>query len=191
MGNKKGKDEDHIIKICMVNGLDKDDIQKKAERFLEINHEMSWNRSIYRVKNIEEMLVKNEEKINDSIFYLENLDYNECDVEIEKKLKPLYDTRIMNDILNYTYMKMKDYPFSGELYYTIISMLYLKMCRYKIEDIIDRCNLSRPAYYRRRKEAVILFGIVLWSIAIPFLKENFNCSVNEFRSLLQEAGNVS
>ena len=77
MGNKKGKDEDHILRICMVNGLDKDDVLKKAERFLEINHEMSWNRSIYRMKNIEESLVKNEEKVNDSISYLENLDCDE------------------------------------------------------------------------------------------------------------------
>ena len=188
MGFPKGKDDEHISKICMVNGLNKDDIQRKAERILEINHELSWNRSIYGAKNIEESLVKNEEKINDAISYLENLDCNECDVEIEKNLKPLYDTCIMNDILSYTYMKVQGFPYGGKLYYDIIKMLYIETSPNSFDDVRSNYAMSRPTFYRKRKEALVVFGIVLWSMAIPFLKENFKCSVNEFRSLLQEAG---
>lgn len=188
MGNKKGREDEHISRICEVNGLNKEDIQKKSERFLEINHEMRWNRAIYIGKNIEEKLVRNETLINNSISYLANLDWEECDVEIEKNLKPLYDSCIINDILNYTFMKMRDYPFGGELYYDIIRMTFLESSRYTCEDIMTRHAMCRAVFYRKRKDAAILFGIVLWSIAIPFLQENFNCSVNEFRHLLKEAG---
>lgn len=190
MGDKKGKVDVHISRICMVNGLDIDDMLKKAERFLEINHEMSWNRSIYKSRNIEESLVNNVAEINESISYLENLDCDDSDVEIEKKLKPLYDSRIMNDILSYTYMKVKDYPYEGNIYFNILSKLYFEMYKISCEDILESCSISRPSYYRKRKEALVLFGVILWSMAIPFLKENINNSVNEFRNLLLEAGRM-
>ena len=190
MGDKKGKVDVHISRICMVNGLDIDDMLKKAERFLEINHEMSWNRSIYKSRNIEESLVNNVAEINESISYLKNLDCDDSDVEIEKKLKPLYDSRIMNDILSYTYMKVKDYPYEGNIYFNILSKLYFEMYKISCEDILESCRISRPSYYRKRKEALVLFGVILWSMAIPFLKENINNSVNEFRNLLLEAGRM-
>ncbi len=190
MGDKKGKVDVRISRICMVNGLDIDDMLKKAERFLEINHEMLWNRSIYKSRNIEESLVNNVAEINESISYLENLDCDDSDVEIEKKLKPLYDSRIMNDILSYTYMKVKDYPYEGNIYFNILSKLYFEMYKISCEDILESCSISRPSYYRKRKEALVLFGVILWSMAIPFLKENINNSVNEFRNLLLEAGRM-
>ena len=45
-------------------------------------------------------------------------------------------------------------------------MYYLDAKVMDDDYIMDKLNLSRATYYRRKKEAIIIFGIMLWNTMI-------------------------
>jgi hypothetical protein len=174
--------------MCDLNGWDENSLYERTVKFLEVNREMSWNRGIFSGKSVEKDILDNKDKIRASLDYLADLDIKESNYNIEKNLKPIYDTHLIDDIMTYALNKMKDFPYDGEKCYSFLWTSYLDGIRHTNNEILELYDLSRTSAYRRRKDSVLLFGIIMWSFAIPYLREHIEDSISEFGTLLKSAG---
>ncbi|MBQ9278312.1 MAG: hypothetical protein IJ224_06720 [Lachnospiraceae bacterium] len=189
MSRKDSRVIRNITRLCSINEMDENVLYKRSLTFLKLFQEMGWNVAIFNGKNIESDLVKSEDSIRVSLDYLMHLPEDDEDYIIEKNLKPLFDSGIVREIMNYSLNKVKEYPHGGEIYYRCINLCFLDGVRHTSDDIIEALNLSRGTYYDKRKEAIILFGVTLWSFAIPYLLKHLNDSLLEFKQLIKDSGN--
>ena len=69
-------------------------------------------------------------------------------------------------LIETTYSKMDDLQFNSEDYKNILNMYYFDAKERDDEYIKDVMKMSRPTYYRRKREAITLFGMLLWNTMI-------------------------
>ena len=87
--------------------------------------------------------------------------------QLEGKLCCVAQNKIIMDIVEKSMMRVQSYPMQGELYYTILSKNYFTGYPYTESEILESLNISRSTYYRRRKEAITVFGMSMWGYIIP------------------------
>jgi hypothetical protein len=51
------------------------------------------------------------------------------------------------------------------------SKQYINMVKHTDAELIDTLNIERTQYYKRKKEAINLFGIILWGYIIPPIRD--------------------
>ena len=57
---------------------------------------------------------------------------------------------------------VKDFNPFGKLYHDILKLAYFDEKNMSDQGVSDELNLERSTYYRRKKEAILLCGILLW-----------------------------
>ena len=57
---------------------------------------------------------------------------------------------------------VRDFPLNGDLYSSILSMCYMSRFPYSERELMDAMGLERTSFYRRKKEAIKVFGLALW-----------------------------
>ncbi len=88
-------------------------------------------------------------------------------LKLSDRLLSVGENKLIIEVINSALIKLREYPHLGELYYEIIYKNYFVKFKYTESEILERLCLSRATYYRRRKEAINLFGISLWQLTIP------------------------
>lgn len=91
--------------------------------------------------------------------------------QIEEQLLCIMETKQFIDLIDKALLKLKSYPGQGELYFEILYKQYIVKHKYDEKEILESINLERTTFYRRKKEAINLFGIILWGFVLPALKE--------------------
>jgi len=87
--------------------------------------------------------------------------------KFETKLISVAQNKIMIDIVERSVLHVKEYPHYGDLYYAILNKNFFAEYPYTESEILEFLNISRSTYYRRRKEAIITFGISMWGYILP------------------------
>ncbi len=87
--------------------------------------------------------------------------------QLEGKLRCVAQNKIIIDIIEKNLLHVREYPFHGELYYTILNKNYFLKYPYTESEMIESLNLSRSTYYRRRKDAITTFGVSMWGYILP------------------------
>lgn len=87
--------------------------------------------------------------------------------KLSERLLSVGENKLILDAIHSALMKLKEYPYKGELYYQIIYKNYFVKYKYTESELLESLCLSRTTYFRRRKEAIQLFGISLWKLTIP------------------------
>ena len=62
---------------------------------------------------------------------------------------------------------LKAYPKCGERYFDIINRMYLIKYAYSEDEMMEALNVSRSTFYREKKRALSLLGVVLWGYMLP------------------------
>ena len=83
-----------------------------------------------------------------------SLDYILCD---------MLSIEYADDVIEAVFDRMNRLGFYVEEYRPIIYYNFLLPTEMADEDILLEINLSRSSYYRKKKEAITLFGILLWT----------------------------
>ena len=91
--------------------------------------------------------------------------------KIEARLTNIAETKCLIDIIDKSLIKLKSFPTYGELYFEIISKQYIYKYRYTEREILDTVNIERTMFYRRKKEAINLLGVILWGYILPQLQD--------------------
>jgi len=90
---------------------------------------------------------------------------------IEEKLCSIIETKYLVEIVDKALMKLKSYPDRGEQYFEIIYKQYIIKYSYGESDLLESLNMDRSTFYRRKREAINLIGIILWGYVLPALRE--------------------
>jgi hypothetical protein len=99
----------------------------------------------------------------------------------------------MVELVDTAMLKVRDFPYNGELYFEILSKCYLNRFKYTETELLELLQLERSSYYDRKKEAIMVFGLAMWGGAIPQLKTFLSSTQEELSDLpwevIQDARN--
>ena len=151
-----------IERLCELSHYAPEVVYRKAKKIL----------SRYRdIRNMAAINVRSEEEIKEMTIRL-----------IREKFEKLYITKdttitesldyILSDILSLEYAddvieevfeRMQKLNFPVEEYRMLIEYSYLYLKEMPDEEIMIEVGMSRTSYYRKKKDAITLFGIILWN----------------------------
>ena len=83
------------------------------------------------------------------------------------KFSTAYDSRILIHYIEKSMLKLREYPKHGEIYYFILNKLYFLERGLTEQEMLENIHMERSVYYDRKKEAISLFGSILWGFIIP------------------------
>jgi len=90
------------------------------------------------------------------------------------KAKLLYDqledteaSKVIIEIINGAMGRLKTYPNKGERYHEILEHTYFSQKKYAEQELLDLLDMSRTTYFRQKKKAISLFGVILWGYVLP------------------------
>ena len=109
--------------------------------------------------------------LDTALLYLENFAPDEQKEKFAAKIRALFSVKWMVEIVDSAIIKVREFPLNGELYAHILSMYYLGKFQYTEAEMMEELNLERSSYYRRKKEAVIVFGLAIWGGSIDDLRQ--------------------
>lgn len=93
--------------------------------------------------------------------------------KIEEKLQNIaYSTAVINS-LNKCMEILKEYPVNGDFYYKLLKYSYFANDKPSESYILEQLSVSRSTYFRMKKEAINLLGIILWGYEVPKVMNMF------------------
>lgn len=165
-----------IHSMCRLQELDEENLYQKSKLLLNIYRRVCWT-TIGRADYVaEELCLYCGSDLDGALLYLEEFAPDVERERFEAKVKTLFETRWMIELVDTAMIRVKEFPYSGDQYFEILSKCYLTKWKYTESDMLDILNMERSRFYDRKKEAIYIFGLSLWGGAIPklktFLKEN-------------------
>lgn len=157
-------------------GLDIENTCKKTDMLLKIYRKVSWSTK-ESFDDLNEITYGSCMTGSEFMCYLLNfVPDKELDV-FESRAVSSMQTRVLVEMIERAAVKLKDYPDNGSVYYSIIELKYLGYFRYTEGEILEQLNLERSNFYRKRKEAKMLMGYVLFGLIMPdYVKEMKSCA---------------
>lgn len=107
----------------------------------------------------------------DVVEYLADIDVRVNSERLHERLRSIEYSKGILKLVDKCLMLLKEYPENGEKYYQIISVTYLSGNNVGENEALEALNISRSSYYRDKKKATLLLGVILWGFVIPETKE--------------------
>lgn len=101
------------------------------------------------------------------------LKYYPPDVEkktFEAKIRSLFDSQWMIELVDGTLLRVKEFPDYGYQYFELLSKSFLSRLKHSEMELLDVLGMERSRLYDRKKEAIMVFGVVLWGTEVPELE---------------------
>lgn len=174
MGNNRNGSRQRIATICASRKINENEVYDRARKLLEIYRDVCWETSEYANLVREDLACEYAYASSDldtALLYLENFAPDEQKEKFAAKVRALFNVKWMVEIEDSAIIKVRDFPLNGELYAHILSMYYLGRFQYTESEMMEELNLERSSYYRRKKEAVIVFGLAIWGGSINDLRQ--------------------
>ena len=177
MSNEKTGAACRIRLICKSKKVDQSDIYKKAKKLLQIYRDICWDTAEYAEQM--QMSLPYEYDycswdLNSALMYLENFAPNEKRERFAETIQSLFRVKWMVEIVDAAMVRVRDFPLDGELYSEILSLFYLSRFQYSETEMLNQLEMERSTYYRRKKEAVTVFGLALWGGSIDKYRKVMN-----------------
>lgn len=171
MGRNNTQALNNIRMLCRMQNVNEKVLYERSRLLLSIYRDVCWS-TIGRADEVHEDLICTcGSSLDGALIYLETFAPDEAREHFEERIRSLFETRWMIELVEQTMGKIREYPCRGDLYYKIITKNYLSRFKYKESEMLEILNMERSTYYDRKKEAVLLFGLSLWGTAIPTLKQ--------------------
>lgn len=88
--------------------------------------------------------------------------------KVEELIIQLYRKQMIEAQIMKTLSLVKAFYQDGELYYKILDLLYFGETVYSNNEVQRMVGYSRGQYQKRKRQAVMLFGIIFWTEIIKF-----------------------
>ena len=150
--------------MCSASHIEKEGAYKQGKWILEIYQDICWNtiRGVDCVR--EELAGYYSADVTKALIYLETFASDEQKDHFESRVEVLFSNHMMASMIDMAVARIRSYPADGKLYYDILCMCYLNRGSMKESEILEVLGLERSAYYKRKKEAIIVFDIVLHDV---------------------------
>jgi len=150
--------------ICNAYCIEKEDAYKQGKWILEIYQDICW-RTIRGVDCVREDLAGYySADVTKALIYLETFAPDERRDHFESRIKDLFDNHLITSMVDMAVARIRSYPADGKLYYDILCMCYLNRGDMKESEILDIIGIERSTYYKRKKEAITVFDLLLRDI---------------------------
>ena len=118
----------------------------KAKAVLSIYRNVVWS-----VKNTAQCLVCEQEvtygsNLGEALSYLENFAPDRVLDDFEARVRHLFETKWLIDIIDSALIRLKEYPVHGQCYYTIIQYSYLSRDKHSNEEIMRKVALEKTYF---------------------------------------------
>jgi len=176
MGNNRIGVPKRIKTICASKGIDENNLCQRAKLLLEIYRDICWHTVECADEVREELFWEGEyasQDLNSAMLYLETFAPDEDRDRFTEKIHSLFEVKWMIDIVDAAMRKVRDFPLNGDLYASILSMCYLSRFQFCESELMDQLSLERTTLYRRKKEAIKVFGLALWGGSMDEFKNLF------------------
>lgn len=154
--------------------LDEKTTFAKTKMILSIYRDVVWAAS----SRADELAMASHEELSydlgAALMYLNDFAPTEQRQAFEDKVSGLFETKWYIELIDTAMIKLHDYHMNGMLYYEILSKVYVSVLRYSEADMLELLSLERSAFFDRKKEAIMVFGVALWRHAIPRIQEIIN-----------------
>ncbi|WP_461811174.1 hypothetical protein [Faecalimonas sp.] len=164
-----------IQSMCEMQKINEDALYQKSKMLLTIYRRVCWS-TIGRADAVaEEICYYCGSDLDGALLYLETFALDEQRNRFEERIKTLFDSRWMMEMVEGAMVRVKEFPDGGELFFDILNKAYLWKNKYTESEMLEILNIERSRFYDRKKEAIMVFGLALWGAELPkvkgFLKE--------------------
>lgn len=90
---------------------------------------------------------------------------------IEERLMNIAESKSMIEIVDKALIKLRTHPDNGEIYFNIITSSYINKKKLTDDQIRRKYHISPSTYYRYKKKAINLMGVILWGYILPSLRD--------------------
>jgi len=170
------KEEDSPLKkLALIVDRDKQlnvEAFHKAKLLLRIYRNVVWRTQEVMYDADAEAYDFGGRRIAELADYL-SYDFN-SDIDKEKaesKLLSIAETKFLVDLVDKALLKLNAYPDLGQLYFDILTKQYINKVKYTDAELVETLSIERTQYYKRKKEAINLFGVILWGYIIPPIRD--------------------
>ena len=171
MGRNHTQTLHSIQMLCRMKQLDEKLLYARSRLILSIYRDVCWT-TMDRVENVcDDLRYSCGSNLDTALVYLETFAPDEARERFEEKIRDLFETKWMIEMVDKAMTRIREYPRKGDLYCEILAKCYLNKFKYKESEMLEIMDMERSTYYDRKKEAVLLFGLALWGNAIPILKQ--------------------
>lgn len=171
-----------IIRMLQGNyrliGLNVDDTFKKTDLLLKLYRKVCWSMD-ERFEELNAITYESCLGDTETLSYLLNFaPEKELDIFRARAICAM-ETRLLIDLINKAIVMLKDYPDNGDIYYSIIDLKYIGYFRFTENEILEQLDLERSTYYRKKKEATMLLGFILFGRIMP---EYLRCEKSQIQA---------
>lgn len=150
--------------ICRLYQIDKEGAYKQGKFILDSYRYLSW-KTVRDAQYVREDLMSYcSSDMDQAMVYLLTFATDERRDFFESRIDVLFSSHMMGAMIDSAAAWVRDYPDNGKLYYDIICQSYLYRNGMKETDILEILNMERSTYYKRRKEAVTVFGVAIHDV---------------------------
>ena len=171
MGRNNAHALNSIRMLCRMQQVDEKVLYERSKLILSIYRDVCWS-TVGRADEVhDELICYCGSNLDSALVYLETFAPDEARERFEERIRLLFETKWIIELVENTMLRVRDYPNRGDLYCEILSKCYLTCFKYREPELLELLNMERSTFYDRKKEAVMLFGLSLWGSSIPKLKQ--------------------
>lgn len=94
------------------------------------------------------------------------------EARLNSRLKSIEDSKSILAFVDLSMMQLKIYPENGEEYHDILINVYINKSGKSIERLAEKYHVSRSTMYRKRNDAINMFGVILWGYLVDEMKSD-------------------
>jgi hypothetical protein len=153
-----------IQSLCESLCLEENEILKKARLLISVYHEIVWG----ALKNVGGGVAGvNIKKHTEAVTYLSvfpsAIDKKELQTNLLAIFQADWYVELFEDALGFVSL----YKHNSKVYTRMLTECYFSERECSDKELQCEMDIERSSYFKRKKEAVLLFGVALWGISIP------------------------
>lgn len=155
-----------IRQYCKVHEIDEGDTFFVTKKLLEHYRNAIWMNG--GVTGAENSIMKNEgkEEVRKWYLWLRNLTHEEFEsTSIDSMIFHICRTDWILRVINVVLDRVKAFHNMGDTYYEILTREFFSKTIYTDDEIAEELSMGRSTFYRRKREAILLCGILIWEEA--------------------------
>ena len=140
-----------IRMLCRMQNIDEKVLYERAKLILSIYREVCWS-TIDRANDVCDTLICTYgASLDGALIYLETFAPDEARERFEERIRSLFETKWIIELVDMAMLKIREYPDKGALYCEIISKAYLN--RFKYKECMMRLSVSMSQTIRTSKSS--------------------------------------
>lgn len=136
-----------IRMLCRMQNIDEKVLYERAKLILSIYREVCWS-TIDRANDVCDTLICTYgDSLDGALIYLENFAPDEARERFEERIRSLFETKWIIELVDMAMLKIREYPDKGALYCEIISKAYLKG-HFDVVDVLGKRRVTKESFER-------------------------------------------